>query len=258
MAKSDDALVHAADFPLAMALLTRLPIHVEAGHRAARAAWAYPLVGIVTAGLGALAGLTGLSLGLSAPLSALVALVTQILATGALHEDGLADTADGIGGGWTRTRRLEIMKDSHIGTYGVLALLCTGLARWTALAQLFEAGPAAAVAALIVAGVLSRAAMTVPMAALPHARESGLSHHVGRVTRHASGLALALGVAVAILLVGWTAVAPLFWVVLSTLTLGAWARARIGGQTGDILGATQQMAEIAVLVSMAAATGSTG
>ena len=124
------------DLPLALSLLSRLPVpvdHSRAGERAATAAWAYPLVG---AGLAGLTG--GLAWALSAaglppgPAAGLV-LVAQVMLTGALHEDGLADSADGLWGGWERERRLEIMRDSRIGAYGVLALGLSLLLRWACL-----------------------------------------------------------------------------------------------------------------------------
>ena len=98
-----------------------------------------------------------------------------MITTGAMHEDGLADTVDGLWGGWTRDRRLEIMKDSHIGTYGVLALIVSAGLRWSVLAGLLTlgAGPVVAIA------VLSRASMPALMAALPNARGDGLAHKVG-------------------------------------------------------------------------------
>jgi hypothetical protein len=129
-------------------------------------------------GLAALAGGLALALGVAPGAAAAVAVGTQAMVTGALHEDGLADSADGLWGGWDKTRRLAIMKDSHIGTYGVLALILVMLLRWTALAALFAQGTPWA--ALIAAGALSRAPMAVLMAALPNARGTGLSHSVGR------------------------------------------------------------------------------
>jgi adenosylcobinamide-GDP ribazoletransferase len=210
--KNDQALVKASDFPLALALLTRVPVDVSCFERGAKAAWAYPLVGLLTGGLAGFAGLTGLWAGLAAPISALTSLFILTITTGAMHEDGLADTADGLWGGWDRARRLEIMKDSHIGTYGVIALL-----------------------------------LSFFMSALPQARDHGLSHATGRATLATAALGVGVAAVLAGLLLGWGVVGALVWAAVMTLAMGWLAHAKIGGQTGDILGATQQITEITLL-----------
>jgi len=245
--KNDQALVKASDFPLALVLLTRLPVHVSSFERGAKAAWAYPLVGLLTGGLAGLAGLTGLWAGLAAPISALISIFILTITTGVMHEDGLADTADGLWGGWDRARRLEIMKDSHIGTYGVIALLLSFSGRWAAIWMLFETGPATAIAALLVAPMLSRATMPALMSALPQARDHGLSHATGRATPATAALGVGVAAVLAGLLLGWGVVGALVWAALMTLAMGWLAHAKIGGQTGDILGATQQITEITLL-----------
>jgi adenosylcobinamide-GDP ribazoletransferase len=245
--KNDQPLVKASDFPLALALLTRLPVNVVSFERGARAAWAYPLVGIVTGGLAGVVGLFALWIGLATPISALISLAILTLITGAMHEDGLADSADGLWGGWDRAHRLEIMKDSHIGTYGVIALFLSFSGRWAALWMLFEAGPAAALSALLVAPMLSRAAMPAVMAAVPHARDNGLSHSTGRPGTATAALGIAIALTLGLFLLGWGILGALFWAALICLVMGRIARAKIGGQTGDILGATQQTVEIGLL-----------
>ncbi|MEL6316326.1 MAG: adenosylcobinamide-GDP ribazoletransferase, partial [Pseudomonadota bacterium] len=129
----------AADLAAAAALLTRAPVpvdHAHAGRRGARAAWAWPVVGAALGGAAAAALAGGLALGLPPGPAAAAALAALVLATGALHEDGLADLADGLGGGRDRARALEIMRDSRIGAFGAAALLLAFLARWSALAAL--------------------------------------------------------------------------------------------------------------------------
>ncbi|WP_306153259.1 adenosylcobinamide-GDP ribazoletransferase [Roseovarius sp. MMSF_3281] len=249
--KNDQALVKAEDFPLALALLTRLPVHVTSFERGARAAWAYPLVGLVTGGLAGVAGLCALWFGLAAPLSALISLGILAVTTGAMHEDGLADTADGLWGGWDAARRLEIMKDSHIGTYGVIALLFSFSGRWAALWMLFEAGAASALTALLLAPMLSRAAMPALMTTLPHARDHGLSHSTGRPSTSTAALGAVIAFTLGVFLLGWGILGALICVAIITFGVGAIARAKIGGQTGDILGATQQAVEIALLFHLA-------
>ena len=252
MTENDKSLIRPVDLQLALSLLTRLPVRVSAYERSAEAAWAYPLVGVVLGTLAALGGLAAGWIGLPPPLSALVALSLLIVLSGAMHEDGLADTADGLWGGWTREKRLEIMKDSHIGSYGVLALILSVGARWGALWLLFEAGPATAAVALIAAATLSRGVMPALMAALPHARDTGLSRRVGGVAPISAAVAGMLAGAIAILILGGAGVTAVLCAGVAALGVGAIARAKIGGQTGDILGASQQIAEIAVLFSLLA------
>ena len=245
--KNDQALVKASDFPLALALLTRLPLHVSSFERGAKAAWAYPLVGLLTGGLAGLSGLFGLWVGLEAPISSLISLAILTITTGAMHEDGLADTADGLWGGWDPARRLEIMKDSHIGTYGVIALFLSFSGRWAALWMLFDANPAMALTALLIAPMLSRATMPALMAALPHARDHGLSHSTGRPTATTAALGAGIAFGLGLLLLGWGIFGALFWAAILAFTMARIAHAKVGGQTGDILGATQQITEIALL-----------
>jgi len=252
MAENDTALLRARDIALALSLLSRLPVRCDCFARGARAAWAYPLAGLVIGGLAALGGLLALWCGLPAPVAALVVLAIGIVSTGAMHEDGLADSADGLWGGWTRARRLEIMRDSHIGSYGVIALCLSLAARGVALWLLFAQSPAAGVAGVLAAAALSRAAMTGVMAALPHARADGLSHAQGRAPVAAVLLGLGLTIGVALLLTGGAGVWAVLWAGVVAVAVAALARKRIGGQTGDILGATQQMVEIAVLLSLLA------
>lgn len=242
----------AGDLALALGLLTRAPVPVSAAHaarRGAAAAWAWPLAGGLVGAAGAATGAVALASGLGPGLAAVVVLTLQVMLTGALHEDGLADSADGLWGGWDRARRLAIMKDSHIGTYGVMALMLVTLARWLALSALIGAG---GWAAIIAAGAISRAPMAVLMAALPNARDGGLSHRVGRPARGAVVTACALAAVMGGALIG----AALLPAALAVLVLCGWlglvARARLGGQTGDILGASQQLAEVAVLAVAAA------
>ncbi|TNJ41765.1 adenosylcobinamide-GDP ribazoletransferase [Phaeobacter sp. B1627] len=248
MRKND---IIATDMLLAFVLLTRLPLpHLSkaAFVHQRRAVWAFPLVGLA---VGALAtGTAALALLWWPPsVAAGLALLVQILITGAMHEDGLADSADGVWGGFDRARRLEIMKDSHIGTYGVLALLLVTALRWVLLTALLSAG---AIWALLALGALSRASLPVMMASLPNARGSGLSQNVGRPrwTSVYIGIAIALGFSL------W-AVGPVAGVVAISLcpvvlAVRAVARVKIGGQTGDILGATQQITEVcAALVLLA-------
>ncbi|MEI4232124.1 adenosylcobinamide-GDP ribazoletransferase [Roseovarius sp. D22-M7] len=252
MAEIDTALMRARDVSQALTLLSRLPARATSHDRGARAAWAYPLAGLVIGGLAALGGAVAVWSGLPLPLAALVALALLIVCSGALHEDGLADTADGLWGGWTRERRLEIMKDSHIGTYGVIALCLSLGARWGALWLLFAQGPGPASAALLASAALSRALMPCVMATVPHARATGLSHSQGRPRPATAAVGLGLGCIAALLLTGGAGLWAVIWAVVVAALIARIAHARIGGQTGDILGATQQSVEIAILFSLLA------
>jgi adenosylcobinamide-GDP ribazoletransferase len=238
-----------ADLVSAFGLLTRLPLPKGHALRGANSAWAWPLVGAVVGLVAASAGTVALALGLPAGVAAAAALAAAALVTGGLHEDGLADSADGLFGGWTRERRLEIMKDSAIGSYGVLALVILTLARWSALAALFGAG--AHWWALIAAGALSRAPMAVILHLLPNARGQGLSQSVGQPPAQVALGAAALAAALTLLASGGAAAGMIALAALAALAVALTARARIGGQTGDILGAAQVLAEVAALAAAA-------
>ncbi len=241
-------LIEAHDVLAAASLLSRiaLPVdHARASARGAAAGWAWPLVGAVLGGLAGSAGALALLAGAPAGVSAGLALATLALLTGALHEDGLADCADGLGGGRDRAHALEIMKDSRVGAYGVVALVLAIGLRWQALATF---GPVDLILASVAAGAASRAAMLVAMTALPPARSGGLSAGVGR-----PGPATAyVGTALALLLCFVAGLAGFAMAAVFAVPLVLVARRKLGGQTGDVLGGVQQCAEIGALVALAA------
>ena len=250
--KHDVALAEPGDLRIALALLTRLPLPAPADFsRGARAAWAYPLAGAILGLLAATVASLLLGLGVPGLMVAALTLATLLFTTGALHEDGLADTVDGLWGGWDRKRRLEIMKDSRIGAYGVLALTLSVLTRLAGLWTVIEADLSLWLVLPMVFGA-SRGAMLVPMSLLPHARADGLARQTGRVPGPTSLLGLALSGLLMILAAGWGAFGLAFWVIFAAAGLTAIARAKIGGQTGDILGATQQLAEVVFWIVLAA------
>jgi adenosylcobinamide-GDP ribazoletransferase len=241
-----------SDLLSAFALLSRLPLPNHQGQGAA-SAWAWPLVGAVLGGFGAALASAALWLGLTPGVTAALVLAFGAILTGGLHEDGLSDTADGLYGGWTKARRLEIMKDSRVGAYGVLALVLVTLARWSALTAILVYG--GHWAALVATGALSRAPMALVMALLPNARGEGLSHATGRPSPATALVALVLAAAIAGALTGWTAVPLVFAALVVAILLAFLALRKIGGQTGDILGATQQLAEVACLAVLSARAG---
>jgi adenosylcobinamide-GDP ribazoletransferase len=240
------------DVRLAAGFLTRLvPPPGGVIRPLARAVRAFPLVG---AGLGAAAGLVYIvasEVGLPPILAALVTLAALVLATGALHEDGLADTADGFGGGIAKAAKLTIMRDSRIGTYGVIAVAFSLMARVAALATIAE--PALVFAALVVTAAASRAAMPLIMVLLPMARSDGLGADAGRPSRRDMVIGAVLALVIALLaLDGAVAIIALVVGGLGALAVAALARRQIGGYTGDVLGAAQQISEVAMLFTIVA------
>lgn len=242
----------ASELVTAFSLLSRLPLPrgVADPDLNAASVWAYGAVGLGLGLLASLAMLCATLIGLPAPLVALTGLGALIALSGAMHEDGLADVADGFWGGWTQEIRLEIMRDSRIGTYGVLALILSLGARWVTLWYLIEISTSFACAAVIASAALSRALMPFLMALLPHARKDGLSHGVGLVSLENAWLGLAIAFIPALIFAGFGVFPALFWAALLTWGMARLARAKIGGQSGDVLGATQQVAEIAILASL--------
>ena len=244
-----DGITHAR---LAIGFLTRLPVDrgltLEAD-ALARAAWAFPLAGLLVGGLAA-TGLVVLGAIGVPPLAALV-LVSAFGAwfTRGLHEDGLADFADGIGAP-ERARRLEIMRDSRIGTFGVLALVSVLALRLACLAAL--PGIEAMAATLLAAALVSRAAMAPVMAILPAARADGLARHAGRPSGTGVLGAVVVALVLAMSAVSWSGV---LLGALAVAGVTGWlallVRSRLGGQTGDVLGAVQQVAEAAFLLVLA-------
>ena len=242
-----------AEAQLALLLLTRLPAG-RLPHPAPAipaSAWAFPLAGLAVGLIGGLTLWAAQALGLPAGVAAGLAVAAGLLATGALHEDGLADVADGFGGGGGRGQKLEIMRDSRIGSYGTLALIvCVGL-RWQLLTAL------ASPTALVAAAILSRGGLPAAMALMPPARAEGLGRQAAGVGRQTALIAAALAVVLAALAVGaLPAVAMTVAAGLTLALVGRMALRQIGGQTGDVLGAMQQLSEIAALVVLAAVVGS--
>ena len=250
MTRRDNVALIREDLISAFGLLSRLPLPQSLVASSPRSAWAWPLVGAAIGALSAAMATAAQALSLPNGVVAALALATAACLTGGLHEDGLADTADGLFGGWTRERRLEIMKDSRIGSYGTLALLLVTLMRWSALTALVATGHHWA--ALIAAGALSRAPMAVLIATLPNARGAGLSHATGKPPRGAMVAALVIATLFALLSTGMASIGMICLSALVTVLLARMALSRIGGQTGDILGASQQMAEAAALAMAAA------
>ena len=234
----------------AVSLLTRIP--VPSGRRSGRlaeSAWAWPLVGAAAGAVAAIAGWSLLWLGVPSGMTAGIALAVLVGLTGALHEDGLADSADGLAGGSTPERRLSIMKDSRIGAVGALALALAVVCRWTGIEQL---DAATILPVLVAVGAASRLPMVLAMLVMPPARSSGLSAAVGRPGPQTALLATIVAAVICIGAAGLPGLVVFAVAAVGAVPVCVLAMLRIGGQTGDILGACQQCAEISALAAAAA------
>ena len=232
----------------AWALLTRLPggAHPRDDRELGRSVPWFPVVGAV---IGAISGglYWALFSALGPQLAAVAGIAAGVLITGGFHEDGLADTADALGGS-DRERRLSILKDSRVGTFGALALILSIVARLLALGSL---SPLDGLAALVVAHTLGRTAAVVVMIACPAAGTDGLGRsYTAHLPRTAAGAVAVLAAAGAVAL-GPTGAVSLAATAVGAGLVAAVAMRKFGGTTGDVLGAVEQVGEMAVLVSVA-------
>ena len=252
-----------SDLLIALRFFSRLPVpstrrETELGPAGLAAAVAMvPAAGLIIGAVAALALLLARSLGVPSMLAAPLAIAMLILVTGALHEDGLADCADGFGGG-TRERKLAIMRDSRIGTYGACAIALSLYLRASALGVIASRDVGLAATVLIAAAILSRVACLLPLIALLPARPDGIGVSVGQPAPQKVAVALVLALVLSLSVLGFSArPAPIALAIAlsATAALGMCALAwrQIGGQTGDVAGATQQMVEIAIYLVFAAA-----
>lgn len=237
------------DLLLAAIFLTRLPLRLprppdqEAHARAM--AW-FSAVGLLVGFIAGGAYTLAATLGLPPFPAALLAVAAGALATGALHEDGLADAADGLGGGRDRAAKLEIMRDSRLGSYGGLAMILSVGLKASAVAAL--ADPVTVAPALAAAAAVSRGFIPLTAWGMVPARADGLAAAAGRPTGRNVSACLMMGVAAAVLLLGGKALLATLVAALAAWVMAFAAKRQIGGYTGDILGAVQQVAEIAFLL----------
>lgn len=239
---------------LALVFLTILPIRLrphDLGFGVSHAVRAFPIAGLPVGFAAALAYAGADLAGLAPMICALLAVAAAAIMSGGLHEDGLADTADGLGGGRTVERRLAIMRDSRIGTFGALALILVIGLRVNAIGNLGVT--ADAVSALIAAAVASRTAMAAVMFFLPPARSDGLSHAAGIPDRSRTADCVMIGVLLTALALSFVCepiaiLAAICGTIVGAALPALAARFRLGGQTGDVLGAVQQCAEIGFLL----------
>lgn len=234
--------------------LTRIPLGRFLPHPAtvdqAAAVWAYPVVGLCVGTVSGVVYEVAIRLGMTPLLAAAWGLAANALLTGGLHEDGLADTADGLGGGHTPARRLDIMRDSRIGSYGALALVLALLIRASAIAAI---APARTLVAFAVAGMLGRAAMVLVMRGIAPARPDGQAASLGMIPRGPARAAGAIAIFGVLVLVRLRLA---IWLLLATAVVGLlWSRLlrrAIGGYTGDTLGTVEIFVECLALTMMAA------
>lgn len=238
----------------AVRFFTRLPVPGWVGHSAEalnHSARYFPAVGLLVGGIGALVYL-GAALLWPQPVAVLLSMAATIYATGAFHEDGLSDTVDGLGGGWEKLRILEIMKDSRVGSYGVVAMVLALLGKFTLLISL---DPALIPFALLAGHALSRFCATVLLATMDYVREDLLSKAKPLATRLSPGamlFALSFVIGSLALLAPEKAFVGCALAALATFWLASKFKRWLGGYTGDCLGATQQVSEIAFYLGVLA------
>jgi adenosylcobinamide-GDP ribazoletransferase len=243
-------------FFAALRFFTRLPVPSRVGHseqQLEQSARYFPLVGLIVGGIGALVTVAAAQ-GLPPSLAILAGMAATLLVTGAFHEDGFADTVDGFGGAWQKERVLEIMKDSRIGSFGAIAISLMLLAKFNALAQIDVLGGMRMFALALVAGhALSRFASTTLLCTLDYVRDDDNSKSkplARRLPAGGLGLAALFGLAPCLLLTGPRVWAGVGLAAVVTVLAGAYFVRRIGGYTGDCLGAAQQLAELAFYVGL--------
>lgn len=244
------------DLKVAALFLTSLPVRVTGQvsmRDLAQAVYAFPIVGAAVGLSGGLVFLLASLLALPTMPAALLAITAMILATGGLHEDGLADTADGLGAGEDREKALAIMRDSRIGSFGALALMLALFARLMALAPIFD--PVLALKVLVAAGMVSRAVMGLVMLLQPSAKATGLAAETGRPEAARVAIGGGLALIVAVLLLRQLGLVATGAAVAVALLVAWWLGRRLGGCTGDTLGAVQQVAEITFLLAVTAWLG---
>ena len=240
-------------FLAAVMFLTRLPVgrfYEFREEEVAASTIYFPIVGAL---IGLAAGLALLmSAALPSFLAVLISMLVTICLTGGLHEDGLADSADGLIGGQDPQRRLEIMKDSRIGAYGALALWFSLTTKLILVQSLLAASLVAAISASVMAHCLGRAATVALLTCLPYARaEDSKSRHFGnKVTLRQLALVLAFAIAISLLLLGLQGVFCLTAALAVTFVCGLYFKDKIGGITGDCLGAANQLVELSTYLSL--------
>lgn len=243
------------DFFAALMLLTRIPVNWQKVSPSGppdlnRCLWIYPIIGLVVSIIGAAVYFITVWMNIPQSLSVIIALAAMIFATGAFHEDGLADVADGFGGGNSAEKKLEIMRDSRIGTYGGLALVIAVALKVTSLSVLSSEQ---IIAAFISAGMISRLMIIYTLLVLNPARKDSLSSDAGKPSTNAIIVATLSALLISGLLIDPTVVIYIFITAFATtLAFCVLAHRQISGFSGDVLGAVQQLSEITIYIFLSA------
>jgi adenosylcobinamide-GDP ribazoletransferase len=239
---------------LALGFFTRLPLKSppgSTGGQIAEAARAFPIAGAVVGLVGSLIYLLAMEIGLSGLLAALLAVAATVVVGGALHEDGLADFADMLGVRGDRERKLAVMRDSRIGSYGVLALGFSTAIKVGAVVGLGH--PWSVAGALITAHVCGRAVLPIIMRSLPLARANGLAVEAGKPSAPATYQGLGVALLISAFVCGpGAALVSVVVAIVAAFLVSEVARRQIGGYTGDVLGAAEEVAQLAILINIAA------
>lgn len=246
------------DIGAAFMLLTRISIN---WHKISpdqppdlnRCLWVYPFVGLVVGSMGAVVYCGSIALSIPQYPSIILCLGAMILATGAFHEDGLADVMDGFGGGLTKEKKLDIMRDSRIGTYGGLALIFSMILKFTSLINLSDLQ---LMFAIIIGASISRLMILVTLLFLSPAREDSLSTAAGIPSYRAMITASIIALLPPLLFLNIKMTVIIFLVaLLTTAIMSRISYKQIGGYSGDVLGAIQQISEISIFITLAAIWG---
>jgi adenosylcobinamide-GDP ribazoletransferase len=262
MAASDaqnDKISFLKDVYISVVFLTRLPAPgwpEAAVRKLSTGMWAFPIAGVLVATIAGVVYAICDALGLPVYISALFAVVALIVATGGLHEDGLSDLADGVWGGADQAKRLAIMSDSRIGAFGAIALIVSVSGRAAAIATIGQ--PLFVLGALVAAAAVSRAMMPALMTFGTPAKTDGLGATAGKPAMAAWGGALLLAAVIC------AVAAPAGWLMCliaaaaGAALIGWFAHRNLGGYTGDVLGAAQQVAELFALTVIASVIAEAG
>lgn len=243
------------DILLSLSFLTRIPISKDLlfERNLMDAAWSFPLIGALVGFLGGMVALLLSYFNISPIIISFTTIGAIILLTGGLHEDGLADTADGFGSNKHPEDKIKIMRDSQIGVYGTLALIIAISVKAVALSELIHNDQFfTCIIALIVSGALSRSTIVGIAFFLEKASETGLAHFAGKPRANVVGICFLISILLCIFLLPLTKVlAMILLSIVTTVVIGFLSKKQINGYTGDILGTTQILSETALLIYLA-------
>ncbi len=236
-------------FLLALSFFTRIPIGKRdfGSLTLAQAAAYFPVIGALIGLLDGVFYLLMFAIGLPTIISAWLTIGFHLLLTGGLHEDGLADTADGLAAGRDREQKLSIMRDSRIGSYGVLALITVISLRANLIAGF--TGNFATIMIFIATAACSRSFLAIFMQNVPYARDYGLAARAGKPATEQVIIAISIAIC-SLLLTGKiiATITAIFSLAIIYVAIKQIANKNFGGITGDVLGAAQQISEVALLL----------